>query len=88
MNHIQSRHDYLNRTLVAPIVPPALALERIDGETLEFAWPLGAFGFTLQSTSRLDREWADVPEPVLSTGTAHVVRLRPPAQRQFYRLVR
>jgi len=88
MNHIQNRHDYLNRTLVAPIVLPVLALERIDGETLEFAWPLGAFGFTLQSTSRLDREWADVPEPVLSTGTAHVVRLRPPAQRQFYRLVR
>jgi hypothetical protein len=88
MTHLQRRHDYLNATLVAPVVPPALTVRRVGPETLECSWPFAAFGFSLESAPQPGGPWQAAREPVTSGPHTHTARVRPLGERRFFRLAR
>ncbi|MBE7503579.1 MAG: CotH kinase family protein [Verrucomicrobiales bacterium] len=88
MSHIQRRHDYLNATLVPPVVTPALTVRRAGPDTLECSWPFAAFGFRLQSAPQLRGPWQPVPEPVATGPDTQAVKLRLQGPQRYFRLVR
>jgi hypothetical protein len=70
------------------LVSPKLGMTVASGQ-LQFSWPSAAGTFSLQQTDNLEApSWAMTPNQVITlVGDQAVVKVDPPADKRFYRLV-
>ena len=69
------------------VVEPQPLAVHIDGSRLEFSWPAKG-NFILESTETLGQaaDWGEVGSGTAKEDECYVVRLRPSAAQQFFRL--